>query len=162
MVWTCELLDRVKILWAQGLTATEIGERVHKSRNAIIGKINRAKHNDEKIQARTKANKVKVEKKKLVAPAVPRGVMKGRGKQLVMPPSRAVASPPPLPLPLGKVNGWVGVVAEIHSLQSNQCRFPLGDPVTGFCRAPLNGNSLPYCDYHYIKALRHPDKRAGE
>lgn len=171
MAWTCELLDRVKNLWEQGLTATEISEVVDKSRNAIIGKLNRARNDGAKIQVRDTSSRPAAEKKvkpkpvkKFDAPAVPRGATKGSGRRALVPPSDNAASPPPPVLePITQHNGWRGIVAEISALQSWQCRWPHGDPVTSFCRAPTETILAPYCDYHAGVALRAKNgKRAGE
>jgi hypothetical protein len=162
MEWSCELLNRVKTLWDQGLTATEIGEVVNKSRNAIIGKLSRARKQGAKVQTRTTAPKVKkVKKMKSVAPAVPRGATDGSGKQRTVPPI-TVASPPPTLEPITEFNGWQGIVAEIACLQSRQCRFPLGDPVISFCRAPLDDLRYSYCEYHAEIVRQKNGKRAGE
>lgn len=154
MVWTCELLDRVRWLWDQGLTATEISERVDKSRNAILGKLDRLRKQGAKVQSRTTSPTAASPRrmhpaKKFRLPSGTRRERKGRGKRMLMPPSSDAASPPPPILePIVMFNGWEGMVAEISHLKKNHCRFPLGDPVTGFCRAPT-GNHESYCDYHH-------------
>ena len=42
MTWTPERVERLKVLWAQGLTASEVASALGlKSRNAVIGKVHR-------------------------------------------------------------------------------------------------------------------------
>jgi hypothetical protein len=156
--WPCELFDRVRWLWDQGLTATEISEKVHKSRSAIIGKLSRARKQGAKVHTRAKVIPKKANKpKKLVAPKVSRGAANGSGEQ-VMPPSETVP-PPPIPSPLPVINGWDGITAEIDFLQIKHCRWPLGEPVSGFCRMELDNYRHPYCEYHTDLARR---KRYGK
>ena len=40
-IWTSELIDRLVILWDEGLPTAEIGRRLAISKNAVIGKSHR-------------------------------------------------------------------------------------------------------------------------
>jgi hypothetical protein len=163
--WPCELLDRVKWLWDQGLTATEISERTNKSRNAIIGKLSRARKQGANVHTRAKVipkkKKPPKPKKDSAASAVKRGAANGRGERM-MPPMLMSVPPPPIPDPLPVIDGWDGVTAEIAYLQLKHCRWPLGEPVSGFCRMELDNYREPYCEYHMDVARRKNGKRVGE
>ena len=41
MEWTEERVDKLKALWAEGHTASEISHRLGVTRNAVIGKVHR-------------------------------------------------------------------------------------------------------------------------
>lgn len=170
MTWTGDLVDRLKELWNQGFTAAEICYRLGtKTRNAIIGKANRLRNGGADIKQRTTAHRQREPKlapkrirKKSTAPAVKRRAVGRSGKRSLMPPSSGAASPPPILQPIEEHNGWKGLVAEVSYLKSKQCKWPLGDPVTGFCRAPLDNIYAVYCDYHVEMARAKIGKRAGE
>ena len=166
--WPCELLDRARALWDQGLTATEVGERLGKSRGAIMGKLARARKQGHIVHTRTIANPKPPKKfntpkkiKNSVVSAVPREATNGRGKRQTVPPIDAV-SPPPIPSPLPTLDEWDGIVAEVFSIQNSQCKWPLGEPVAGFCRMQLTHRRSPYCDYHASVARRKVGHSAGE
>lgn len=40
-MWTDELIEQLKALWAEGLTTGEIGKRLNISKNAVVGKAHR-------------------------------------------------------------------------------------------------------------------------
>jgi GcrA cell cycle regulator len=151
--WSQQLIDQVKQYWKDGLTATEIGERVQKTRNAILGKLHRMgmavpgkklPRRNPNRPAKMHADKPKEPK----APSAPTGRRaKGAGS------ATPLAAPPPPPLlPLKPSrNGWKGVVAAIDDLQADDCRWPLPDgpiPTTGFCGSPVAPGTQPYCAFH--------------
>jgi GcrA cell cycle regulator len=41
MEWTAEAIERLKALWAEGLSTAEIGRRMGISKNAVVGKAHR-------------------------------------------------------------------------------------------------------------------------
>jgi len=155
---TDDLLQSVISLWAEGMSAREIGQKIGMSRNAVIGKVNRARDNGEPLEKRTTQPV-----SKFAAPKVKRRAANGERERPVstlLPPAQASPStpknpPPPKSAPVGEIDGWDGLIAEISQLTQTQCRWPLGDPVEGFCRAPVEDRGA-YCEYHRKRAYRSP------
>jgi hypothetical protein len=154
MGWTDELIARVVQLWHKdGWTATEIGELIGKSRNAILGKLNRLGHvGDGSHQAGIGGHKPRV--KKFAPPKEPTPRSRAKGAGLVLT-SLGAVPPPHIP----KVNGhssWDGIAGAIDSLQTGECRWPLPDTLTaaiGFCGAPVASERVSYCPHHLYRAL---------
>jgi len=145
MAWTDESIERVMTLWNKGLTATEIGEICGMSRGTIMGKISRLRDKGNSLPNRTTSNVAAP--KKFAAPTVKSRAAKGEEKQGEQLPPLPI-SPPPLPQELPLINGWNSVVSEVYQLKMRECRFPLGEPMTGFCRLPLEKFHTSYCAYH--------------
>lgn len=136
-------------LWNKGLTATEIGEVCGISRNTVMGKISRLRRKGNELPNRTTANHAKLQPKKFAASTVKRRAAKEEEKQGEQLPPLPI-SPPPLSPVLPVINGWNNVVSEVYQLKMRECRFPLGEPMTGFCRAPLERFGMIYCPYHQV------------
>jgi GcrA cell cycle regulator len=142
--WTEEMIERVLDLWKKGLTATEIGELIGKTRNAVIGKLMRLRKVQHKPVPLRMSTKVAIQQNGIVAPKVKCAATKVRGEMpVVLPPT-----PPPSPPELQPADGWDGIVLEVFSLKNGDCRFPIGEPVKGFCRAPIESYGTSYCPYH--------------
>lgn len=58
MSWSQEQIESILAGWAEGLTASQIGARIRKSRNAVIGKLHRLKRDGAVIPDRGKVIKV--------------------------------------------------------------------------------------------------------
>lgn len=125
-------LDRLKLLWAQGLSASEIGDDLGGvSRSAVLGKLNRLGLLSTERPHREKRAK-----------ASPRREQNGKVIRLRLP-----SSP---------IFEWVTSPFELHSypcsileLQSHACHWPIGDPKKpGFhyCGAYTGGRV--YCTCH--------------
>jgi hypothetical protein len=51
-------------------------------------------------------------------------------------------------------------IEQFFGLKPNQCRWPLGDPTTGWCGAHVAEIGKPYCDEH--AAISRPHRRAPD
>ena len=153
MDWTVEVIDRLKALWAEGVSTAEIGRRIGVSKNAVVGKAHRllldARPSPIRRGAPTPAPK-RAAVPRTVGPTLPTMV------PAPAPPERsrvAPAAPPPPPAP-------APVLRAVHRAPGGRlvaCCWPIGEPGTRsfhFCDAEsLPGK--PYCSTHaalaYVK-----------
>ena len=144
--WTDDRVERLKKLWADGLSASQIaGELGGITRNAVIGKVHRLG-----LSGRAKAPSSSVPRqRKPRAPSMfraPRPMMRGN-TALAMPAYDYEQEPEPELLeniiPIGQR-------CTLLELDSEKCHWPIGDPGQPdffFCGGKTpNGN--PYCGYH--------------
>lgn len=160
MSWTDERVQLLKILWTQGLSASQIATRLGSfSRNAVIGKAHRLG-----LQGR---------------PSPIRGTPGGGGRKRVPPaklrevvtalaaarrqaesepqPARAAEPEPVLEKPVTRA-------AQAAALGNGpRCRWPIGDPSDAnfhFCDAgAIHGR--PYCEQHCEMAYIRKDRSAA-
>lgn len=64
--------------------------------------------------------------------------------------SRPDITPLPLPAPVATDEARVSLV----DLEPHHCRFPVGDPVQGFCGHP-KVEGLSYCEHHIERCYTH-------
>lgn len=127
--WTDERCERLRQLWADGLSASEIAEQLGATRSGVLGKVMRL-HLTHRRSSEFK-------------PGPPR------------PPKarRPVVSPsPPPPEPEKKPHMRR---LQLHQLQDDHCRWPYGDPMRRpfyFCGADTSEGRV-YCDYHFARAF---------
>jgi GcrA cell cycle regulator len=119
--WSDERVARLKLLWAEGLSASQIAAQLGGvSRNAVIGKIH-------KLQ------------------------LPGRGGAARIAPRRPATSYlDRLPSRQGAVVVPISKMLGVHQLSERVCHWPVGDPSTAdfhFCGADAPESS-PYCVYH--------------
>lgn len=133
IAWSDERIDRLRTLFADGLTARQIGDELGCSRNAVLGKIHRLgwwRSEEELKQARG-----------------PKPEHDGaRVARMIS--ARATRSPPLPPPP--KPPKHVAGNKTFFELGLRDCRWPLGDAVTParfFCGAKALPDK-PYCDKH--------------
>jgi GcrA cell cycle regulator len=144
MTWTPERIEMLTALWAEGLSAQKIADRMGGiSRNAVIGKANR-----QHLPSR-RARQVAVI-------FVPRSQMRRRyghstpdshpWKERIFPegkpdPGTAIPAPEPRCIPLLETG-------------NNECRWPIGDPRDeDFCFCGVQTNGATFCPHH--AALAH-------
>lgn len=131
MAWTEERVHKLKTLWAEGLSASQIAGRLGgTTRNAVISKIHRMGLSGRVTQARTTARKP-------------------RNRQTY--PKRPRLNPIPYVAPDMK---FAPIPKEPHrtiaTLEATECRWPIGDPqkpgfrFCGHIRVP----GSPYCEFH--------------
>lgn len=146
MSWTDERVDRLRKLWTDGLSASQIAAELGGvTRNAVIGKVHRlglsgrAKGNNQTTSARRKPTATKnagFTKTTKAAGA------NGKG------PTSAPLTPKPAPvLDIEKPKP---MMLNLLQLTDSTCKFPIGDPQEegfGFCGASPRDDD-PYCEYH--------------
>jgi GcrA cell cycle regulator len=123
--WTDERLETLKKLWDDGLSISQIGEKLGVSRNAIAGKVHRLglKKRQSPISNKTAAKSTAAQKPKV-----------------------EVAEPENLPLKLA--------LRQIDWSRS-RCSWPIGDPKTTafhFCGKDVV-TGKPYCNDHCFDAF---------
>jgi GcrA cell cycle regulator len=135
--WTDTRVERLKAFWADGLSASEIADRLGEvTRNAVIGKVHRLGLAGRKTTSR----------KPLPRRTSPRRNRPGRVERR-LPPAPFMWPAAELPAPPSPV---AALMLPLRQLRADQCRWPVGDPRQagfGFCgcqKAP----GVPYCAHH--------------
>ena len=146
--WTEDDQEELKKLVDEGLSSTEIGKKIGRTRNAVIGRAQRT-------GLTLKLSKVQR------APKAPR--VKGprfNFRKVVNNPK-----PPQLAIVNDRVKPGVKFNCSIIKLENNNCRWPLWDdvetPTLQFCGDPSAdvADRRPYCAYH-SRIARGADRRA--
>ena len=125
-------------LWDSGQSATEIGKQFNLTRNAVMGKVHRAR------QAGVKMARYKI----IRTGAKPAPVRKVKNKRIIMKAkkeNRPLPVPPPIPTP--SKNKKIKPVS-LLDLKSWSCRYMVNEDKTKpfFCGAPKEIRS--YCKMH--------------
>jgi GcrA cell cycle regulator len=158
MDWTLEAIDRLRDMWAQGLSTAEIGRRMGVSRHAITGKAHR-------LKLPMRPSPIRRD------PAAPRPLTMGRRTTLPKIETAAVAGEAPIGgrdtlTALGVINGQAALAegpvtrpaaAPPPFRRVTECCWPIGEPGTEefqFCgKDSMSGK--PYCAEHagiaYVK-----------
>ncbi len=146
MSWTDERVDRLKKLWTDGLSASQIAAELGGvTRNAVIGKVHRlglsgrAKGNNQTANARRK-------------PAATKNTGYTKAPKLVGANGKTTSSAPsaPKPAPVLDIEKPKPMMLNLLQLTDSTCKFPIGDPQEedfGFCGASPRDDD-PYCEYH--------------
>ena len=178
MSWTDERVEKLKELWAEGMSASQIAKSLGGvTRNAVIGKVHRlglsnrgtgggqpaeeakpakpAKASRAKAAPETKAAEPAAEEPKPAPAAVVR-----------TPPVIRDATQPRAPgLPTPEEQAARATLAEIEkmakkldllSLTERTCKWPIGDPTEErfhFCGLPSVAGK-PYCEHHVAVAFQ--------
>ena len=141
MNWTDERVEKLKKLWAEGLSASQIAAQLGGvSRNAVIGKVHRLG-----LAGRATAPRVErprpAPQPRLHTPRV--SVMR----------AEPVVEEPLEPMPENAVT--------VVDLNASVCRWPLGDPSTAefrFCGRKAKAGA-PYCEAHVRMAYQPAQSR---
>ncbi|WP_158747610.1 GcrA family cell cycle regulator [Acidisphaera sp. L21] len=154
MDWTDEIIDRLKTLWAEGVSTAEIGRRIGVSKNAVVGKAHRlslaARPSPIRRGAPGEAPK-RSPVRRVVGPTLP--TMAPPPPVEVRPPVAVAPRPVPTPSP-------APVLRAVHRAPGGRlvaCCWPIGEPGTRSFRF-CDDESLPgkpYCSTHaalaYVK-----------
>ena len=146
MNWTDERVEKLKRLWAEGLSASQIAAQLGGvSRNAVIGKVHRLGLSGRAKSPAPAAARPRKEEVPRVAPApVTHGAL-----ALAMD-----VRPAPMPAPRVAVEEVVIPISErvtIMDLREAMCRWPMGDPTNTdfcYCGAKMQIGAGPYCQAH--------------
>lgn len=135
MTWTAEKIETVTAHWSK-LSATEIGNMIGVSRNAVIGKAHRlglaSKMSDADVRKRLLSRKAHYPEYRQKA-------------------TRFVVVPKPEPVP----HNFLGL--EIWDLTASTCRNPRGTGPYLFCGQPVEDKAT-YCK-HCAKQMYEPPRR---
>lgn len=165
MAWTEDRVELLKKLWAEGLSASQIANRLgDATRNAVIGKVHRLGLSGRATTSRIKS--VRPRKRAAATRRVrpTRFVNVGGGGhesyalanhgQHALEPTFELAEELDIPLEERK---------SIATLKECNCRWPIGDPTHEdfyFCgRDKVPG--MPYCEFHARKAFQPVQARRG-
>lgn len=161
--WTDERVETLKSLWGQGLSATQVADRLGgTTKNAVLGKLDRLglhRSKESASAARSRSGKKQTDRMR-------EGRAKARQAIGVRATTEAdvVQARNNYDAALARMEAANDVARKsLEDLDFGDCRWPVGDPGTrgfGFCAAPkLHG--LPYCGRHAARAYRHEMPIAG-
>jgi GcrA cell cycle regulator len=143
MEWTDEIIAKLRLLWAEGLSTAEIGRRLNISKNAVVGKAHRLNLPARPSPIRRGAD----------GPARPATPRRTQGPTL---PPLAASFGAPAPV-LRQV-----VSPPKSSFRETPCCWPIGEPGKPsfhFCNAG-SVPGKPYCEEHAaIAYVRVRDRR---
>ena len=140
MAWTEKMVEDLRQMWIEGLTANEIAKKLGVSKNSIVGKVHR-------LCLTARPSPIK-RKEDMVAEA------EFVFEETVKPEEKIVPVKEPVVTQSSEAKGKVKLV----DLGNHTCRWPLGDPRDedfSFCGKKVRAGQT-YCDEHsvmaYIKA----------
>lgn len=140
LTWNDETVEKLKTLWGEGLSASQIGRILDGSRNAIIGKVHRLKLNN--LNA----------KQKIVRATLPR--IEAPRKQINFTPNVVDLPEPEAIGPMNTFPLWPHKCLNINEHPSSEPWRCCGHEV--LMRTNSSGlqpviEHLPYCEYHWRK-----------
>lgn len=154
MAWTEERVELLKTLWAEGLSAAQIANKMGGvTRNAVIGKVHRLGLSGRATPAKPQRGRILAAEKREDA-AAPAESPRMTAKAAAAPEPEFIA-----PLVLDS-----GDPTTVSTIKNNMCKWPIGDPAKDdfhFCGQPtMPGKS--YCAYHARMAFQPPQQRRAE
>lgn len=158
MNWTDERVEKLKRLWAEGLSASQIAAQLGGvSRNAVIGKVHRlnlpgrAKAGGSSAAARTaKRTSTPARPANYPARVATRTATRTVGVTLLKEEVEAEAFQEVTYTPPSNVVVPISRKLSLTDLTERTCKWPVGDPLTDdfhFCGCEASDTS-PYCSYH--------------
>jgi GcrA cell cycle regulator len=163
MQWTDERVERLKKLWADGLSASQIAAELGGvTRNAVIGKVHRLGLSGRakavptaasRMRAKPAATQHRPQTTAAVArPAQPSFSVRGNVALAASPEieTRPVPTPRIVPVQIVETAAPVCERVTIMELRESMCRWPLGDPSQAdfrFCGGRCTPGQ-PYCTHH--------------
>lgn len=158
MNWTDERVEKLKRLWAEGLSASQIAAQLGGvSRNAVIGKVHRlnlpgrAKAGGSSAAARTaKRTSTPARPANYPARVATRTAARTVGATLLKEEVEAEAFQETTYTPPSNVVVPISRKLSLTDLTERTCKWPVGDPLTDdfhFCGCEASDTS-PYCSYH--------------
>lgn len=131
--WTVERIEQLRKLWKDGFSASQIGNILGVTRNAVLGKAHRTKMPPKGT------------------PVMPHRAPKRQRQKLPKPqrapPRKVSGQAPALPF-AGFLNTEFGELDLFSSGSPNQCRFPEGDSVPFLYCGTETLPGQPYCTHH--------------
>lgn len=156
MSWTDERVERLKSLWSEGLSASQIAAELGGvTRNAVIGKVHRLGLSGRAKPQVQAARPVAAPRHKTAAPSrpvaqAPRSSMPMTiGNLVIKSDENLELAPAPRILP-AEPETITYERMSILNLTESTCKWPIGDPGRPdffFC-GRKSDNGIPYCAYH--------------
>lgn len=147
MAWTDERVELLKTLWAEGLSAAQIANKMGGvTRNAVIGKVHRLGLSGRATPAKPQRGCTTAERRDEPVEKIAPRTLKS-----TLPEPEFIA---PLVLDTGDRT-------TVATIKNNMCKWPIGDPAREdfhFCgQSTASGKS--YCAYHAHMAFQPPQRR---
>lgn len=155
MSWTDERIERLKKLWGDGLSASQIAAELGGvTRNAVIGKVHRLQ-----LSGRVKTTATTIQRNRKaaarpVARTAVRTVVASRGNLALV--QTVEAEEVVAYRPAAEVVVPISRRISIMELREDTCRWPLGDPMQPefvFCGGDCDVGK-PYCTAHSAVAFQ--------
>lgn len=143
MAWTEKMVEDLRQMWIEGLTANEIAKKLGVSKNSIVGKVHR-------LCLTARPSPIK-RKEDMAAEA------EFVFEETVKPEEKIVPVKEPVVTQSSEAKGKVKLV----DLGNHTCRWPLGDPRDedfSFCGKKVRAGQT-YCDEHSVMAYIKANKR---
>ncbi|MEM6932665.1 MAG: GcrA family cell cycle regulator [Pseudomonadota bacterium] len=177
MSWTDERVEKLKELWAEGMSASQIAKSLGGvTRNAVIGKVHRlglsnrgTSTSGPSVDESKPAEKPTPKSAQTVVPSAPieptKSSVPAPVPQRVAPVIRDASQPRAPGLPTPEEEAARATLAEIEKmakrldlleLTERTCKWPIGDPAEEnffFCGLPCVP-SKPYCEHHVAVAFQ--------
>ena len=159
MGWTDERVDRLKTLWAEGLSASQIAKVLGEvTRNAVIGKVHRLSLSG---RAKPAASGPRPPRKPRPAapPRHPRAYIAGNTALKVH--AQPAPRRAPNPVPIEDLVVPISLNVSLMALNDQMCKWPIGDPSENefkFCGHATRPGS-PYCEAHSRMAFQPAQNR---
>ena len=170
MNWTDERVEKLKRLWSEGLSASQIAAQLGGvSRNAVIGKVHRLS-----LPGRAKAGggtsaATRPAKRHTSAPRAPnyasrvatRTVTRAVGATMLKDEVEVDAAVETAYVPASNVVVPISRRLALTELTERTCKWPVGDPLKDdfhFCGCDANEAS-PYCNFHRRMAYQPVNER---
>lgn len=159
MSWTDERVERLKTLWAEGLSASQIAAELGNiTRNAVIGKVHRLGLSGRAKPQVQASRPAAAPRAKPAAPSRPAAVTAPRpatrpitiGNVVVKTEEMEGAVLAPVRAPVVEAEAIVFEKMTILNLTEQTCKWPIGDPGRPdffFC-GRKSDSGIPYCAYH--------------
>ncbi len=155
--WTPERIAVLSRLWREGLSATEIAEKISGiSRSAVLGKLHRLglDESDRRTGSANSASKNRRKPRRRLPDKVRQSLYgslatRGGTKSGSSGGFRAFVQASVEPLPEPKA-GDVARVASVLDLEEHHCRFPVSSGLCGDTKV----SGLPYCEAHAKRCYR--------
>lgn len=175
--WKDEIVERLRKLWTDGLSASQIEgalaaefpdlqQRI--TRSAVIGKIHRlglVRSSSINIAARRAGSRKAAERARAAAKPRPFAPAKPAPKQAAQSKLTGLFTSgdnlPKEPLPKDESPSDYAKLYTLDELEAHQCKWFIGDPLIdggGFC-GDKRVEGLPYCTRHSLRAFRAPEPR---
>ena len=152
MAWTDDRVELLKKLWAEGLSASQIANRLGGvTRNAVIGKVHRLGLSGRTTTSRAKAPRTR-RRPAHTQNRNARPQMRTQGSTALKPAYDADADEEYqlAPAPIMELVIPLNERASILTLDETKCRWPIGDPGDEdfhFC-GRHSESGVPYCEHH--------------
>ena len=168
MNWTDERVEKLKRLWAEGLSASQIAAQLGGvSRNAVIGKVHRlnlpgrAKAGSAQVARSTKRVATQSRQATFATRTTTRTVTRAVGATMLKEEVEVETLESHEYAPASNVVVPIARRLALTELTERTCKWPIGDPLKDdFCFCGNDSpDTSPYCNYHQRLAYQPSSER---